>query len=690
MQKSDIIFISTNVKKISHKIKKKITKNDFEFYNYLLSILETKKAIQFSKDEGIFYTVFLELFYQMDLPNIMYLNYFEIYKCIFKNINKERLFKLFIIYPILIWNVINKHKNNINAKSVHITIKSCYDELKFLIGLFCKLYNENIFNYDDLEILSKLFLILSIYPFEYNNKKLDNIIIHNSIKSFLFLNISVEMYKKLYYSNKTINENEEKTILNYLTFFYEKIINTRISTQLMFSDYDIKTTRFYNFIEILPMSTKISEIVKNIYISIYKNRLNYNFITLFLKIIKKVLINIEQKSFSEINNDLSLILFPLELLFKIDINEKFNYSEKGFYLEEESAGFSIPNKTLSDKDKFSICFSFNFNPLNELVNEYFLLKMIHQEKPKEEYFKIKISKKKDSSNSNIYLMTYIVKKKEMKQSIEINSRETYIIYISFSAKEIITIIQKGKIDNKSIYNMKGDIFNKVPISKLEFLIGCDKQIKDIQTNNYILKNTYQGFIGSFLLFKKDLNSNEKDKNKRKDAKKNQNNTSNELQIVFQNILNNYLQLCYDNQKEYLNIQKNIELKLTPNLFSFYNKIEKIDFTEFHDDYTEIKGIKKKFCYLIEEKKYYLKNKNPKKSIITYKNNNDLNEGNEIFMEDYFSSFFTTIDHNNSINKFIEFDGIKILCLVIEYYYQIIVHISSLEDQNNINEIIQKM
>jgi len=686
MKKMKINIIQTYLKGITNKIKKKKTKNDFEFYNYLLTILETKKSIKFSQDEGINYTIFLEIFYKMDLPNIVHLHYFEKMKCIFKQkIIKEKLFKFFIIYSIIIWNIIYKNKNNPNAKSVHLIINTSYDELKFLISIFCKLYNENIFNYDDLEILSKLFLILSIFPYEFNNKKLDNIIIHNSIKSFLFLNISVEMYKKLFYSNKKINENEENTIFNYLKFLYEKIINTRKSTQLMFADYDIKTTLFYNFIEILPMSKKISEIVKNIYISIYKNRLNYNFITLFLKIIKKVLINIKGKDISEIQNDISLILFPIELLFKIDNIENFNFSEKGFYLEENFAGFSIPIQTLSDKDKFSICFSFNFNPLNELISEYFLLKMINKEKVNEEYFKIKISKKE---NSNIYLMNYIIKKKEREEFIEINSEETYIIYISFSAKEIITVIQKGKNEQKYMYNMKGDIFSKVPINKLEFLIGCDKQEKD--NNYYILKNTYQGFIGSFLLFKKELSYNEKDKNKWKDNKKNQNNISNELDIVFKKILNDYIQLCYDNKKEYTNIQKNIELKLTPNLFSFYNKIERIDFAEFHDDYAEIKGKKKKFCYLIELKKYFLKNKNPLNKIITYKNSNYLSEKNEIFMSDYFSSFFTTIEYNNAINKFIEFDGIKILILVIEYYYQIIVYISSLNRPNNINEIMEKL
>ena len=77
-----------------------------------------------------------------------------------------------------------------------------------------------------------------------------------------------------------------------------------------------------------------------------------------------------KKNISEINNDLSLILFSLELFFKIDDIENFNFAKKGFNLEEKSVEFSIPNKTLSYEDKFSICFSFNFNLLNDLINEF--------------------------------------------------------------------------------------------------------------------------------------------------------------------------------------------------------------------------------------------------------------------------------------------------------------------------------
>jgi hypothetical protein len=60
------------------------------------------------------------------------------------------------------------------------------------------------------------------------------------------------------------------------------------------------------------------------------------------------------------------------------------------------------------------------------------------------------------------------------------------------------------------------------------------------------------------------------------------------------------------------------------------------------------------------------------------------------MNDYFSSFFTTIEFNFSINKFIEMDGLKIIILFLEYYYQILVYIQSFKNKNEINEIIEKM
>ena len=687
MQKSESspsnqLKIYTN--KLISKAKKKSKKKEYDFYNFLLSKLQTKKIIKISNEEGIYFTLFLELYYKMDSNNILYLHYFENFKPkINEKTNKEKIFKFFIIYSIMIWGIANKFKNESS------TLSSCYEIIKFLIGVFCKLYKEEIFNYEDLEIFSKLLLILSIYPYELNYKTEENIFENNSIKSFLFLNLSVQMYKKIFSSNLNIKEEEQKTILNYLNFFYENFLKTRISTQLMFSNFDIKVTRFYDFIEILPDSKEMYEIIINIYTSIYKNRFNENIITLFLKVLKKGLINIEDKTILELKKDISSILFPLHYLFKVDNLEGVKFLiQKGFYLEAENSGFYFPICTLSDK--FSIFFSFNFNPIIKPYKDYSLLTIIQKNEKTNEiekiFFRIKISKKE---NTNKYTMNFIINKNENKEDIEVNPGLVYLIYTFFSKNGIKATIQQNRKNNE--YYIKGNIFKGIRMKDLEFLLGCHREIERIGENfSPKIINTYQGYFGCFLLFKKDF-----DEKVKKKKEKNYEEDKNEKEYIFHNIINNYLNLCYENNdKKYGNIYSSLEFKLTPNLFIFYDKIEKIDFTEFHDDYSEKKGRKKRFCYLIEKTKSIKKNQNYSYSIIDYQSSsissNSLIQEKFIIMNDYFSSFFTTIEFNFSIIKFIEMDGLKIIILFLEYYYQILVYIQSFKNKNEINEIIEKM
>ena len=67
MQKSESspsnqLKIYTN--KLISKAKKKSKKKEYDFYNFLLSKLQTKKIIKISNEEGIYFTLFLE-FYDM-------------------------------------------------------------------------------------------------------------------------------------------------------------------------------------------------------------------------------------------------------------------------------------------------------------------------------------------------------------------------------------------------------------------------------------------------------------------------------------------------------------------------------------------------------------------------------------------------------------------------------------------------
>ena len=131
MQKSESspsnqLKIYTN--KLISKAKKKSKKKEYDFYNFLLSKLQTKKIIKISNEEGIYFTLFLELYYKMDSNNILYLHYFENFKPkINEKTNKEKIFKFFIIYSIMIWGIANKFKNESS------TLSSCYEIIKFLI-----------------------------------------------------------------------------------------------------------------------------------------------------------------------------------------------------------------------------------------------------------------------------------------------------------------------------------------------------------------------------------------------------------------------------------------------------------------------------------------------------------------------------------------------------------------------------
>ena len=146
------------------------------------------------------------------------------------------------------------------------------------------------------------------------------------------------------------------------------------------------------------------------------------------------------------------------------------------------------------------------------------------------------------------------------------------------------------------------------------------------------------------------------------------------------ILNYYFSVnrfFFDN--EFLN-SLNYQLKIIPNLFSFYDKIEKIDFVELKEESFE-KEKEFQYYYYNNEK---IKSINKKYSVLYY--SDDLNN-KEIRMKEYFSSFFTIVESNNSIFSFVKLNGLSIISLLFEYFYQVLIYLNS---KNERNEIINLM
>lgn len=57
------------------------------------------------------------------------------------------------------------------------------------------------------------------------------------------------------------------------------------------------------------------------------------------------------------------------------------------------------------------------------------------------------------------------------------------------------------------------------------------------------------------------------------------------------------------------------------------------------------------------------------------------------MKEYFSSFFTIVESNNSIFSFVKLNGLSIISLLFEYFYQVLIYLNS---KNERNEIINLM
>ena len=633
------------LEQIISEIKNEKQKNTFDLYNFILRNLDINYNFQFLKEESIILTSFLKAFSFIKPQNKLYL--FNINKV--KNsiltkqyIKNEKIFKLFFIYVFLIWeNIKSKNDEKIYISSLKI--------IKFLIQIFNKLYHKSIFKLQELEIFSKLFLFFSIFEIDkYNNNK--NLYENNSIKSFFFFDLSIQIYKTIFLKriNKEISEDEENMIINFLELIFEKIIKTRKSTQLILLDYDINTTRFYEFLKI-NNSQKIKEIILKIYLCIYQNRINDNFIHFFIKQIKNGLVNLQEKEISEIIKNINLINLPLNILLKENEKDYIKLlPKKCFYLEDEKAGFYVPNINLSTP--FSIIFSFNFNPIFNSENKYTLFTIKIEEKKEEKNFEIFIIKR-----DNIYYLNSLFKNQKSEE-YNIEPEKLYILCIIFNDNEITLSIKS----NLKIQELKTITIKKLSKNiKGSFLLGCKKEIINEQNNNININlvNCYQGFLGSFLLINKELNENEKKKILNYDFSVNR--------------------FFFDN--EFLN-SLNYQLKIIPNLFSFYDKIEKIDFVELKEESFE-KEKEFKYYYYNNE---IIKSINKKYSVLYY--SDDLNN-KEIRMKEYFSSFFTIVESNNSIFSFVKLNGLSIISLLFEYFYQVLIYLNS---KNERNEIINLM
>ena len=141
-------------------------------------------------------------------------------------------------------------------------------------------------------------------------------------------------------------------------------------------------------------------------------------------------------------------------------------------------------------------------------------------------------------------------------------------------------------------------------------------------------------------------------------------------IYSSNLKDNDINQLLEHKNNKINNPDNIIFKLNPFNYSQYKNKEEIDFVELNT----INFINKKNDF----KNFY--------SYISYNNIESNNYNSQNFPNKYFNCFFRIIHCSDIINNFIEFDGINLINLILEYIYQIFMKFNNI---NKINDEILK-
>ena len=519
-----------------------------KFYNYFLEKIKINEKIILSNNESLYYSFFIKNLGKIYLSNNMNINYIYKHSKHFKFINSKSAFKIILIYILFFWY---KYKNKYNEKKkIEEFFLRENKKLNNLLKIFYKLYIENQFKEKNVEIISKLFVYLSIC----DKKNYENINSNNEIKSFYFYTKSIQIFSDLFLNKNNLINEEINLIDNFLLFIRENIISKSTSNKFLLLEYNKNSTySVLNFLKLKQFSQKIQQHLKNILSDIYGYLYNFDLLCSFIDLIKTSLINLFEKKNNEIINDIQKISIIPE--FIID-NKKLNVIGNSFYLNGKNSGFRKEIK----KDKFSLYISFILKP-DIFKDEYILISILDSNNV---YFNFSLKK----IDFNKYETIFYYNKLKINYSVNIIIGYCYNIYFTFDPLKIYF--------KKHQYILKEKISKKKKNENYVILIGYN----DNNSNNKNI-SSFEGYIKDIIIFSSNLNN--KDINQLFNYTNNEknNNSINVGNIIFK--LNTFDYSQYKNKEEIdfveLNLINNINKKTVFNSFYSY-----ISYDNFESNY----------------------------------------------------------------------------------------------------------
>ena len=669
----------------------KYKQNEIKFeesYNSFLKMLELEKYPKIVGREISLIKTLLN--YNFSLNKTAYLKQFK-GNYNFKINNIDFIFKIFLIQ---VFELFERH--NLEKKTISI-LKKNYKILDEHFIIFIKLYQLGIFKIYHYNIYSRTLLLLSIISDKFLYFKHDFKLKDNTIKNSMFLEFSIKLTKFLFNLNQdnVISIEEEKFVISYFEFLFKKLLsNDNYPNKHFFQKYDHYAFNFIKF------SKKINNINSNplfdILLKIYTNYFsNIPLMENFIHVIKNCLINFHLKSQNELKRNLELLNFQIKLIQSLkNKEEKFLdevFINEGFYLGNNKSGFFT--KISSKNSSRTFIFSFNFIPNNK--EDISILNC--QKNNNQLIFSIKIKKK---LNEKKYNLNFIIAQNNIIHNIEIEPHQTYIFIIKFLSNEELSIYYiGGRITN---INFKENIKLKKSISFEDFTccLGC-KIIYGENQNNFDLINTFKGYIGPFLYIQKPISNI--DINNIFDLK----GRYGDLIYANYNIENHKKYLDKDYFKSYNTnsyIQSIEELKKSDFLKEIIRTIYPLSFEDKYYDEIDLmtqnnkyysfwsESTKKKMSYKVSSLKNNIlintEGDFPKLQPHEY----DLIIDNTIYIFQHFNIHFHPFKIKNCIPEFLKYDGLKLISIHLEYYFQILTKLKGDKEKGNIInfEIIEIM
>ena len=723
--------------KVNFECKTLLKFNTYDIFNNIYEIIKNQKEMinngsinkKIKKRKRIFLRNFNYLNNQITSGKL--LNGALKYKLSNKN-NVINLNLFLLVYIIIFYfQISSQNSDKINSENKYLLIKLLYNILKKISSIISKLYLDKLLDLEQLEIIIKTLIILSINN-SYNIEIKDN----NNLENIMYLKQSLKIIKIIF--NLNSSEQEQIFLINIFKYINRIICHLDIDNNIInytnkfyMINNDSKTTKLLNFMNIIykinnkELNKAYFELINNI----YNFQFNYNnFIGPFYKLLEPLLVNINKKNYSEILEEVSFPEFQLNFIMDLREKEKKllekypNTLKNGFYFGEKSKNSGIIAYLDKIQDNFILNFGFKLILTKELKkNNEFILLLFKNTNDNKTLLKICITKEKDN-----YFMELINHKDNHWKIFQIIPFEYYIYSLQF--KDSIIYVSLSCDNHDEIIPFEVHKMHYKLGNNLVLCVGCDiEQNKNNKDNtdksiNYIFKNKFVGFIGDIHIiniksFKSEnlptnikYEENEKGKKilRKIDISFLQRNFLNLKgkygfsimksvldqkhfnEFILTNIedstkiikdkddANDFFRVLFKEEdladKKVYKLIDNVVLYISSFNFKLINYMDSIDYLNYDNYYYE----KEKDLYKYKKEYQFLNNFRIKR--------NEYNNKKIIINRNLFNCNFNIFENKSGLLKFVEQDGIFYLLLILEYYYQIICKIcfdlSELDKNNN--------